>query len=51
MKPIFKKVQKHCINNSYLVTIPHAIAQVIGIEKGDTMKVQLDGKRVIMEKV
>jgi len=50
MKPEFVKVQKHCVNESFLVTIPFAIAQTISITKGDIMKTVLDGKRVIMEK-
>jgi antitoxin component of MazEF toxin-antitoxin module len=52
MKPIFVKVQKHCVNESFLVTIPNVIAQAISLTKGDIMKTVLDNnKRVIMEKV
>lgn len=51
MKPTFVRVQKHCINESFLVTIPFAIAPAISITKGDVMKTVLDGKRVVMEKV
>jgi hypothetical protein len=52
MKPEFVKVQKHAINESFLVTIPLVIAQAIPVTKGDTMKTVLDSnKRIIMEKV
>ena len=52
MKAEFVKVQKHCINESFLITIPFAIAQAISITKGDVMKTGRDSnKRVIMEKV
>lgn len=51
MKPEYVKVQKHCVNESYLVTIPYRIAKAIPITQGDLMKTILDGKRVIMEKV
>ena len=51
MKPVFVRVQKHCNNESFLVTIPLAIAQAIPITKGDVMKTVIDdSKRVIMEK-
>lgn len=51
MKPEYVKVQKHCINESFLVTIPYRIAKAIPIAQGDFMKTVLEGKRVIMEKV
>ncbi|MGH9989317.1 MAG: hypothetical protein ACREAS_02670 [Nitrososphaera sp.] len=51
MKPKYVTVQKHCINESFLVTIPYSIARAIPIAKGDIMKTSLDSKkRVIMEK-
>jgi hypothetical protein len=52
MKPQYVKVQKHCINESFLVTIPYRIAKAIPIAQGDLMKAVLDSnKRVIMEKI
>jgi len=51
MKPEYVKVQKHCINESFLVTIPYRIAKAIPIAQGDFMKTVLEGTRVIMEKV
>jgi antitoxin component of MazEF toxin-antitoxin module len=52
MKPVYVKIQKHSINESFLVTIPNAIARAISLTKGDVMKTVLDyDKRVIMEKV
>lgn len=52
MKPKYVTVQKHCVNDSYLVTIPNSIATAISIAKGDVMKAILDDtKRVILEKV
>jgi antitoxin component of MazEF toxin-antitoxin module len=51
MKAEYVKVQKHCINESYFVTIPSKIAKAIPITQGDLMKAVLDGTRVIMEKV
>ena len=51
MKPEYVKVQKHCINESFLVTSPYTIAQAVPITKGDVLKTVLDGKLVIMEKV
>lgn len=46
----FVKIQKHCHNESFYATIPFGIAKTIGIGKGDIVKVQLDGSRVVMEK-
>ena len=52
IEPQFVKIQKHCINDSYLVTIPNSIAKAISISKGDVMKTIIDSnKRVVMEKV
>ena len=51
MKPEYVKIQKHCVNESFLVTIPYRIAKAISIAQGDVMKTVLDGRRVIMEKV
>lgn len=52
MKPKYVTVQKHAVNDSYLVTIPNSIAVAISISKGDVMKAVLDeSKRVILEKV
>jgi hypothetical protein len=52
MKAEYVKVQKHCINESYLVTIPYRIAKAIPITQGDLMKAVLDdSKRVILEKI
>ena len=56
MKPTFVRVQKHCINESFLVTIPFAIAPAISITKGDVMKTGTrrqacgNGKSLIGEK-
>jgi hypothetical protein len=50
MRPEYVKVQKHCINQSFLVTIQYTIAQAISLTKGVVMKTVLDGERVIMEK-
>jgi len=52
MKPKYVTVQKHAVNESFLVTIPYAIAKAIPIAKGDVMKTFIDdSKRVILEKV
>jgi hypothetical protein len=51
MKPEYVKVQKHCVNESFLVTIPYRIAKAIPIAQGDVMKTFLDSNnRVIMKK-
>ncbi|MGH9986479.1 MAG: hypothetical protein ACRD8W_21260 [Nitrososphaeraceae archaeon] len=47
----YVKVQKHCRNQSFLITVPFAIAKAISISKGDVMKTFLEGNRVILEKV
>jgi hypothetical protein len=47
----YVKVQKHSENRTLMVTIPFAFARAIPVQKGDTMKMQLVGKRVTMEKV
>ena len=52
MKPEYVKIQKHCVNESFLVTIPYRIAKAIPISQGDVMKAILDSNnRVVMEKV
>ena len=38
------------VGNSYVVTIPSQIAKLLDIEKGDTMRVTLDGDRLVYEK-
>lgn len=48
----YVKVQKHCRNQSFLVTIPFRIAKAIPITQGDLMKAVLDdSNRVILEKI
>lgn len=46
----YVKAQKHSENRTLMVTIPFAFAQSIAIQKGDTVRMTLAGKRVIIEK-
>lgn len=47
----YRKLQKKSDGKTLLVTIPTAFAQAIPLQKSDVVKMTLDGKLVIMEKV
>jgi len=51
MKPKYVTVQKHCVNESYLVTIPFEIAKAIPLQKSDVVKMTLENNTVRLEKV
>jgi hypothetical protein len=47
----YRKLQKKSDGETLLVTIPTAFVHDIPLQKSDVVKMTLDGKRVIMEKV
>jgi hypothetical protein len=46
-----RKVQSLQGNRGVYVVIPHRFARVLHIEKGDYLRVHLEGERVVLEQV
>jgi antitoxin component of MazEF toxin-antitoxin module len=50
-QPEYRKLQKKTDGETLLVTIPTAFAHDIPLQKSDVVKMTLEGKRVILERV
>jgi AbrB family looped-hinge helix DNA binding protein len=46
----YRKIQGILGDQSFSVVLPKSYAQSLGISKGEYVKVQLEGKRIIIEK-
>lgn len=50
-KPFYRRVQRTSRNQSFIVGLPMEYAIELGIDKGDYVKLNLDGKKIILEKI
>jgi AbrB family looped-hinge helix DNA binding protein len=48
-----KEIRRRVISqgNSLMVTIPSAIIDRLGIREGDPIKIETDGKQIVIEKI